>query len=89
MRYLLENYFSCSIDAPANPQRWTKTCISCASDGVYEVKRMEEVRERVWHTLAALGISLPKGDVIIRVVGKDVIARQALKINARGNLHVV
>ena len=63
-----------------------RTCISCASDGVYEVKRMEEVRMRVWPTLAALGISLPKGNVIIRVVGKDVIDRQALKINARGNL---
>ena len=41
-----------------------KTCISCASDGVYEVKRMEEVRKRVWPTLEALGISAPKGDVI-------------------------
>ena len=37
----------------------------------------------MWPTLAALGISLPKGDVIIRVVGKDVIARQALVLNAR------
>lgn len=61
-------------------------CLSCASDGVYELKLMEEVRKRVWPTLSALGISLPIGDVIIRVVGKDVIDRQAVKINARGNL---
>lgn len=62
------------------------TCLSCATDGVYDVKRMEEVRKRVWPTLSALGIPLPVGDVVIRVVGKDVIERQALKINARGNL---
>ena len=34
---------------------------------------------RVWPTLAALGISLPKGNVIIRVVGKDVIDRHKIK----------
>ena len=62
-------------------------CLSCASDGVYDVKRMEEVRKRVWPTLSSLGISLPQGNVNIRVVGKDVIDKQALKINARGNLH--
>ncbi len=61
-------------------------CISCASDGVYEIKRMEEVRKRVWPTLANLGMAVPVGDVIIRVVGKDVIEKQAKKINARGNL---
>jgi hypothetical protein len=62
------------------------TCQSCSSDGVYEVKRMEEVRKRVWPTLSALGIPFPVGDVIIRVVGKDVIEKQAKKINANGNL---
>jgi len=61
-------------------------CLSCASDGVFDPKRMEEVRKRVWPTLAALGITVPTGDVVIRVVGKDVIDKQALKINARGNL---
>lgn len=61
-------------------------CLSCASDGVYDVKRMEEVRRRVWPTLSSLGISLPKGNVNIRVVAKQVIDKQALKINARGNL---
>jgi hypothetical protein len=47
---------------------------------------MEEVKKRVWPTLSKLGIAAPKGQVIIKVVGKDVIDRQALKINARGNL---
>jgi predicted ester cyclase len=61
-------------------------CNSCASDGVFESKRMEEVRKRVWPTLSSLGISSPVGNVIIRVVGKDIISKQALKINARGNL---
>ena len=61
-------------------------CASCASDGVFESQRMEEVRKRVWPTLVALGISSPIGNVRIRLVGKDVIERQALKINARGNL---
>jgi len=36
--------------------------------------------------LSSLGISLPKGNVKIRVVAKQVIDQQALKINARGNL---
>jgi len=62
------------------------TCLSCSSDGIYDVKRMEEVRRRVWRTISSLGINLPVGDVIIRLVGKDVIDRKALKINARGNL---
>jgi hypothetical protein len=61
-------------------------CNSCSSDGVFESKRMEEVRKRVWPTLSSLGISGPVGNVTIRVVGQDVIAKQALKINARGNL---
>jgi hypothetical protein len=47
---------------------------------------MEEVRKRVWPTLSTLGIPAPVGDVIIRVVGKDVIQKHAKKINARGNL---
>ena len=62
------------------------SCLSCSSDGVFEVKRMEEVRKRVWPTLSTLGIPAPVGDVIIRVVGKDVIEKYAKKINARGNL---
>ena len=60
-------------------------CLSCASDGVYDVETMEEVEKRVWPTLSKLGF-LASGECSYSCCCKEVIDKQALKINARGNL---
>ena len=62
------------------------SCVSCLKDGVFETKILNEVEDRVWNTLTRIGISKPKGKLSIRLVDRGLLNKEALKINARGNL---
>jgi hypothetical protein len=47
---------------------------------------LEEVEKRVWQTLLKIGITKPVGRLSIRLVDRNLLNKEALKINARGNL---
>ena len=74
----------------ANPKQFfadgRMSCLSCLKDGVFEKNILSEVEKRVWETLTQIGLSKPKGKLSIRLVDRNLLNKEALKINARGNL---
>jgi len=62
------------------------SCSTCLKDGVFEKDILNEVESRVWQTLLQIGITKPAGRLSIRLVDRNLLNKEALKINARGNL---
>ncbi len=62
------------------------SCAPCFKDGVFETNILNEVEDRVWQTLLRIGISKPRGSLSIRLVDRGLLNREALRINATGNL---
>lgn len=62
------------------------SCSNCLDDGVFKENLLEEVLRRVRPVLLELGISKPRGKLSLELVDRSFLNREALRINAVGNL---
>ena len=62
------------------------SCETCIQDGVLDQDLLEQVLQRIKPVMRELGLAEPKGSLALHMVDRNLLNREALKINARGNL---
>ena len=62
------------------------SCSSCLDEGVFDLQRLNQVRERILPTLKKIGLVLPSRPIKIHLVDRQFLDREAKRIKARGNL---
>ena len=62
------------------------SCETCFQDGILDQRLLEKVLLRIKPVMRELGLSEPKGSLSLHMVDQNILSREALKINARGNL---
>tara|TARA_B100000242_G_scaffold156188_1_gene111641 strand:- start:288 stop:1340 length:1053 start_codon:yes stop_codon:yes gene_type:complete len=89
----LESCGSCSkffVRNKANPRQFFDdgrvSCETCIQDGVLDQALLEQVLQRIKPVMRELGLAEPKGSLALHMVDRNLLNREALKINARGNL---